>query len=569
MTKVEPSIGQGGSDIPIKPYMTDRSLALDTPANPEPAAADRGVKRTLDFGHSVQHQVPLLHHMDPPPYSEHHHLPDQHSADPCAPIRSHESNSRHPYANTTAALNQQYGQPHQLALQWIAELMDGPHVMSGDTKAFRMFALKVRSLVSVAKDGWRADATLPEILTAAHQTGSANTAVKWSHNGRCHTIMSHKTCIAAPILTYKLFCAVNWSTPDRVLTQSMPGTSERVSESRTNKPGGTAAQSAAGETNWEIAVEVEQHSTCHISMLAQLGTKGEVELECGFHVSRLLGKLPHDMRSSFQRYIHPQHIPIPTLHDFSDWLEYELQCLNELLLPGSTLGPSLLVVLLRFQEHSIAVSSNIHGMFHQVKLLMEDCPLLRFLCQLGEDVQETVLQSFYMDNCLQSLLSEDHAKALVDKLYKLLTEGGFELQQWTSNQPSVISHLPSEARSNSAELWIAQGNPDAEESALGLHWHCPSDRLRYKLHPVIHSQVTLRTIYEILMSKYDPLGFIVPNTTRAKVIVHIQSCQRDIHIFCDASERTYGSVAYLRTKDISGKVEVAFLNACSRVAPKK
>ena len=27
--------------------MTDRSLALDTPANPEPAAADRGVKRTL------------------------------------------------------------------------------------------------------------------------------------------------------------------------------------------------------------------------------------------------------------------------------------------------------------------------------------------------------------------------------------------------------------------------------------------------------------------------------------------------------------------------------------------
>ncbi|CAI5677835.1 unnamed protein product [Oreochromis niloticus] len=118
------------------------------------------------------------------------------------------SHSRHPYTSTMDALNKEYGQPHQLALQRIAELMDGAPVMSGDTKTFRTFALKVRSLVS---------------------------------------------------------------------------------------------------------------------MLAQLGRKGIVELECGSHVSRLLEKLPHDLRSSFRRYIHPQDIPIPTLTDFSDWLEYELQ----------------------------------------------------------------------------------------------------------------------------------------------------------------------------------------------------------------------------------------------------
>ena len=45
--------------------------------------------------------------------------------------------------------------------------------------------------------------------------------------------------------------------------------------------------------------------------------------------------------------------------------------------------------------------------------------------------------------------------------------------------------------------------------------------------------------------------------------------KRDIHIFCDAFERAYGSVAYLRSEDANGKIHVAFLLARSRVAPRK
>ncbi len=115
--------------------------------------------------------------------------------------------SQHPYTRTMAALDQQYGQPHQLALQQIAELMDGPSIASGDQKAFRIFALKVRSLVG---------------------------------------------------------------------------------------------------------------------MLEQLGRKGTFELQCGSHVSRLLGKLPHDLRSGFRRFAHPHYVPIPTLLDLAEWLEFEI-----------------------------------------------------------------------------------------------------------------------------------------------------------------------------------------------------------------------------------------------------
>ena len=43
-------------------------------------------------------------------------------------------NSPYPYSDTMEALNEQFGQPHQLALQRIAELIEAPSVASGDTR---------------------------------------------------------------------------------------------------------------------------------------------------------------------------------------------------------------------------------------------------------------------------------------------------------------------------------------------------------------------------------------------------------------------------------------------------
>ncbi|KAI4903701.1 hypothetical protein NFI96_008893, partial [Prochilodus magdalenae] len=335
---------------------------------------------------------------------------------------------------------------------------------------------------------------------------------------------------------------------------------------------------------------------------------------------------------------------------------YKGHILNELLLPGPTLGPSLLAVLLRLREHSTAISSDIRGMFHQVRLLPEDRCLLRFLwrdlkrdahpsvyewqvllfgttcspccatfalqkhvfdhSKPGEDVRDSIERSFYVDNCLQSLPSSDMAKDLVDKLCNLLAAGGFELRQWASNNPGVISHLPSHIRSDSSELWLNYGKQDAQESTLGLHWNCHSDTLSYKHRPVDNETTTLRNIYKVLASQYDLLGYIIPYTTRAKILVqrlwdkrrdwddtHLPqdalstwhaweselkdlsritlprcyttpelghpSSMRDIHIFYDASEQAYGAVAYLRSENTQGKVEIAFLTARSRVAPKK
>src|SRR4029434_1887408 len=117
-------------------------------------------------------------------------------------------NSRYPYTNTMASLTELYGQPHRLALQRINTVLAESPVKSGDSRGFRLFALKVRALVG---------------------------------------------------------------------------------------------------------------------MLDQLGREGRTELECGSHVSRLLSKLPHDMRTQCKRYVDPIRTPVPTLLDFAEWLEKEVR----------------------------------------------------------------------------------------------------------------------------------------------------------------------------------------------------------------------------------------------------
>lgn len=84
-----------------------------------------------------------------------------------------------------------------------------------------------------------------------------------------------------------------------------------------------------------------------------------------------------------------------------------------------------------------------------------------------ENILHLVETAFYVDNCLTSVTSADKVKAIIDRMRTLLSAGGFDTSQWASHTPTVVEHLPVEAKAASTELWLSQHRQDPEEPALG------------------------------------------------------------------------------------------------------
>lgn len=101
----------------------------------------------------------------------------------------------------------------------------------------------------------------------------------------------------------------------------------------------------------------------------------------------------------------------------------------------------------------------------------------------------------------------------------LLADGGFDIRKWASNNPAVIQHLPPDAKCKTCELWLSE-NGDPKELTLGLQWNCLTDMLSYKNGFITYHQSIMRNIYiRVLASQYNPVGYLIPFTTRAKIIV--------------------------------------------------
>ena len=159
--------------------------------------------------------------------------------------------------------------------------------------------------------------------------------------------------------------------------------------------------------------------------------------------------------------------------------------LNDSLMIGPTIHPSLIDVLLKFGFHRIALTSDVSKMYRAVELTDEDQDSHRFVWRSSQSdvlrdyrmtrvtfgvcassfaanmcVKQNALdhahqyplavraveESFYVDDALTRADSREEAIQLQKQLQDLFTCGGFLLRKWNSSDPSILDHIPPELR---------------------------------------------------------------------------------------------------------------------------
>lgn len=231
------------------------------------------------------------------------------------------------------------------------------------------------------------------------------------------------------------------------------------------------------------------------------------------------------------------------------------------------------------------------------------------------DVIERIIENFYVDNYLDSFESEEEAIYFCRKLIQLLQLGGFNLTQLMSTSRRIMKSFPDKAKlSPELDMDLMELPVD---SALGLSWNCQKDVFVFKLSPNIKAS-TKREILSAVMSVYDPLFFLACVQTTCKILLQdiwrrereqLNSNRRknwdrsidddlldrwnkilhgwknlelleiprcllpnrnsdtsvEVHIFCDASSRALGAVAYV----LSSSPTTAPQLRCERYEKKK
>ena len=232
--------------------------------------------------------------------------------------------------------------------------------------------------------------------------------------------------------------------------------------------------------------------------------------------------------------------------------------INDRMLTGPKLQNDLVKVLIRFCEHPIALIADISEMFLQVGLRPEDRRYHRFLWFVDDDIRvfeftrlafgikaspylagralletaekfgdqfdtETcsiIRQSFYVDDMLKSLPTEQQAIRVQDQLQCLLRMGGFHLRKWMSNSPVVMQSIPEEDRAlDIAKTFTEQdGSGKAMQKALGVSWMITDDYFTFHCRNPAPVTLTKRGVLSCMASLFDPRGQIAPFTIRSKIM---------------------------------------------------
>ncbi|XP_043264286.1 uncharacterized protein LOC122404416, partial [Colletes gigas] len=334
-------------------------------------------------------------------------------------------------------------------------------------------------------------------------------------------------------------------------------------------------------------------------------------------------------------------------------------CLNDQLESGPDLLQPLPGVLLRFRQYAVACKADIKDMFLRVKVRKEDRDAQRFLWRGHDrerepevfamtclifgaksspcsaiyvknrnaedyinsqpDAYRSITTNSYMDDYLVSRKSAQGLIDLVRDVTRINARANFEMHGWASND-GVVKEAAAMGKSvkEGVEMRLCDRGG---EKVLGLYWDTKIDELRFRVDmnkipaEVAHRRrkPTKREYLRVIMSIFDPLGFLVPFTIKSKILMqkiwrsgigwdeplrdeenigwlswlrtlHVVNESRvprclvttvsghllaQLHVFCDASLEAYAAAAYIRIEGENPPSSTILIMAKSRVAPLK
>nr|CAH7750739.1 unnamed protein product [Callosobruchus chinensis] len=320
--------------------------------------------------------------------------------------------------------------------------------------------------------------------------------------------------------------------------------------------------------------------------------------------------------------------------------------LNQIQCVGPIVQDELISIILRFRKHNVVMSADVAKMYRMIvmnpshrglqRILWRDSPdqdiqtyelntvtygqacssflATRCLVEISEHcksdlprVSNILKHDFYIDDMLTGCNSRQEAITAAKDISKKLSEYGFVLRKWQSNDQTFLSSISSD----SIEHSVLNFDSNKSTKILGLTWTGQTDQLRYVIDTnELNDQNTKRAILSNIARIFDPLGLLSPCITLAKMFMQalwLEKLDWDdqvsvkmadkwnafkadldilnelniprqvlcpnsetvcLHGFADASERAYGACIYI----VSGygqHKQSRLLCAKSKLAPLK
>ncbi|XP_055622041.1 uncharacterized protein LOC129765656 [Toxorhynchites rutilus septentrionalis] len=300
--------------------------------------------------------------------------------------------------------------------------------------------------------------------------------------------------------------------------------------------------------------------------------------------------------------------------------------LNDLLLTGPTVQPTLLSIVLNFRFHRYVMTADIEKMYRQIMVHPEDRPLQQILWrQLESDPMKAYFLNTvtYGTSCAPFLatrtlnqLAEDEgedfplAKPIVRQDFDvddvLTGSDSLDNWKWSANHPKILEHI---AEEDLETLNVLELDQTSSIKTLGLFWFPAEDMYGFKVPqlPTIN-RITKRIALSEMSQIFDPLGLVGPVVASAKMFLQrlwqlnldwvdelpdqlqswwlsfraslatikglriprwvrsFESDEYELHCFTDASEKGYGCCIYVVSAAAGFKTS-HLLIAKSRVAP--